>query len=124
MQFAECQDIIQRQEQESVRLKLQHTLDVKELQGPGYNSDSSMKPRLLQSASVTRAHSNVPSSQSTTSFLSHHSAKTAALKEDPTKDLKQLLQELRSVINEEPAVQLSKAEDEGERRHSGPWMIG
>ncbi|XP_063103303.1 coiled-coil domain-containing protein 158 isoform X2 [Cavia porcellus] len=111
--FAECQDIIQRQEQESVRLKLQHTLDVKELQGPGYNSDSSMKPRLLQSASVTRAHSNVPSSQSTTSFLSHHSAKTAALKEDPTKDLKQLLQELRSVINEEPAVQLSKAEDEG-----------
>ncbi|XP_063103305.1 coiled-coil domain-containing protein 158 isoform X5 [Cavia porcellus] len=85
----------------------------KELQGPGYNSDSSMKPRLLQSASVTRAHSNVPSSQSTTSFLSHHSAKTAALKEDPTKDLKQLLQELRSVINEEPAVQLSKAEDEG-----------
>ncbi|XP_063103304.1 coiled-coil domain-containing protein 158 isoform X4 [Cavia porcellus] len=113
LQFAECQDIIQRQEQESVRLKLQHTLDVKELQGPGYNSDSSMKPRLLQSASVTRAHSNVPSSQSTTSFLSHHSAKTAALKEDPTKDLKQLLQELRSVINEEPAVQLSKAEDEG-----------
>ncbi|EDL88647.1 rCG60444, isoform CRA_a, partial [Rattus norvegicus] len=52
LQFAECQDIIQRQEQESVRLKLQHTLDVKELQGPGYTSNSSMKPRLLQPASV------------------------------------------------------------------------
>ncbi|EHB09518.1 Coiled-coil domain-containing protein 158 [Heterocephalus glaber] len=113
LQFAECQDIIQRQEQESVRLKLQHTLDVKELQGPGFTSNSSMKPRLLQPASFTRTHSNVPSSQSTASFLSHHSRKTTALKEDPTKDLKQLLQELRSVINEEPTVQLSKAEDKG-----------
>nr|XP_020139841.1 coiled-coil domain-containing protein 158 isoform X2 [Microcebus murinus] len=111
--FAECQDIIQRQEQESVRLKLQHTLDVKELQGPGYTSNPAVKPRLLQPASVTRSHSNVPSSQSTTSFLSHHSMKANALKEDPTRDLKQLLQELRSVINEEPAVPLGKAEEDG-----------
>ncbi|XP_017370255.1 coiled-coil domain-containing protein 158 isoform X2 [Cebus imitator] len=111
--FAECQDIIQRQEQESVRLKLQHTLDIKELQGPGYTSNSSMKPRLLQPASVTRSHSNVPSSQSTASFLSHHSMKANTLKEDPTRDLKQLLQELRSVINEEPAMSLSKTEEDG-----------
>ncbi|ERE91514.1 coiled-coil domain-containing protein 158 isoform X2 [Cricetulus griseus] len=111
--FAECQDIIQRQEQESVRLKLQHTLDVKELQGPGYTSNPSMKPRLLQPASVTRSHSNVPSSQSTASFISHHSVKTNTLKEDPTRDLKQLLQELRSVINEEPAMPLSKTEEDG-----------
>ncbi|XP_074252405.1 coiled-coil domain-containing protein 158 isoform X2 [Saimiri boliviensis] len=111
--FAECQDIIQRQEQESVRLKLQHTLDIKELQGPGYTSNSSVKPRLLQPASVTRSHSNVPSSQSTASFLSHHSMKANTLKEDPTRDLKQLLQELRSVINEEPAMSLSKTEEDG-----------
>ncbi|XP_037065070.1 coiled-coil domain-containing protein 158 isoform X2 [Peromyscus leucopus] len=111
--FAECQDIIQRQEQESVRLKLQHTLDVKELQGPGYTSNPSMKPRLLQPASVARSHSNVPSSQSTASFLSHHSMKNNTLKEDPTRDLKQLLQELRSVINEEPAMPLSKTEEDG-----------
>ncbi|XP_028737761.1 coiled-coil domain-containing protein 158 isoform X3 [Peromyscus leucopus] len=113
LQFAECQDIIQRQEQESVRLKLQHTLDVKELQGPGYTSNPSMKPRLLQPASVARSHSNVPSSQSTASFLSHHSMKNNTLKEDPTRDLKQLLQELRSVINEEPAMPLSKTEEDG-----------
>ncbi|KAM5271482.1 coiled-coil domain-containing protein 158 isoform 3-T3 [Ctenodactylus gundi] len=111
--FAECQDTIQRQEQESVHLKLQHTLDVKEVQGPGYTSNSSGKPHLLQPVSVTRSHSNVPSSQSTASFLSHHSARTNTLKEDPTRDLKQLLQELRSVINEEPAVPLSKSEGEG-----------
>ncbi|CAO2639317.1 Coiled-coil domain-containing protein 158 [Lemmus lemmus] len=111
--FAECQDIIQRQEQESVRLKLQHTLDVKELQGPGYTSNPSMKARLLQPASVTRSPSNAPSSQSTASFLSHHSIKTNTLKEDPTRDLKQLLQELRSVINEEPAMPLNKTEEDG-----------
>ncbi|XP_045645943.1 coiled-coil domain-containing protein 158 isoform X2 [Ursus americanus] len=111
--FAECQDIIQRQEQESVRLKLQHTLDVKELQGPGYTSNTSVKPRLLQPSSAARSHSNVPSSQSTASFLSHHSVKPNTLKEDPTRDLKQLLQELRSVINEEPAVPLGKPEEEG-----------
>ncbi|XP_036083721.1 coiled-coil domain-containing protein 158 isoform X2 [Rousettus aegyptiacus] len=110
--FAECQDIIQRQEQESVRLKLQHTLDVKELQGPGYTSNSSVKPRLLQ-PSAAHSHSNIPSSQSTASFLSHHSMKANTLKEDPTRDLKQLLQELRSVINEEPAVPLGKTEEDG-----------
>ncbi|XP_037386084.1 coiled-coil domain-containing protein 158 isoform X2 [Talpa occidentalis] len=109
--FAECQDIIQRQEQESVRLKLQHTLDVKELQGPGYTSNP-VKPRLPQSSSVARPHSNVASSPSTASFLSHHSMKPDTLKEDPTRDLKQLLQELRSVINEEPAVSLGKAEED------------
>nr|KAF6386216.1 coiled-coil domain containing 158 [Myotis myotis] len=109
--FAECQDIIQRQEQESVRLKLQHTLDVKELQGPGYTSNPSVKPRLLKSSA--RPHSNMPSTQSTASFLSHHSVKPNALKEDPTRDLKQLLQELRSVINEEPSAPAGKAEDDG-----------
>ncbi|XP_036906886.1 coiled-coil domain-containing protein 158 isoform X5 [Sturnira hondurensis] len=112
LQFAECQDIIQRQEQESVRLKLQHTLDVKELQGPGYTSNASVKPRLLQS-SAARSHSNLPSSQSTGSFLSHHSMKPNTPKEDPTRDLKQLLQELRSVINEEPAMPLGKVEEDG-----------
>ncbi|XP_076999219.1 coiled-coil domain-containing protein 158 isoform X3 [Tamandua tetradactyla] len=113
LQFAECQDIIQRQEQESVRLKLQHTLDVKELQGPGYTSSTSVKPRPIQSSSAIRSHSNVPSSQSTSSFLSHHSMKPNTLKEDPTRDLKQLLQELRSVINDDPSVSLSKTEDDG-----------
>ncbi|XP_047575545.1 coiled-coil domain-containing protein 158 isoform X3 [Lutra lutra] len=113
LQFAECQDIIQRQEQESVRLKLQHTLDVKELQGPGFTSNTSVKSRLLQPPTAARSHSNVPSSQSTASFLSHHSMKPTTLKEDPTRDLKQLLQELRSVINEEPAVPLGKPEEEG-----------
>eukprot|EP00070_Physeter_catodon_P040844 XP_028347738.1 coiled-coil domain-containing protein 158 isoform X5 [Physeter catodon] len=110
--FAECQGIIQRQEQESVRLKLQHTLDVKELKGPGCTSNSSVKPRLLQPSSAAHSHSNVPSFQSAASFLSHHSTKHNT-KGDPTRDLKQLLQELRSVINEEPPVPLGKSEEDG-----------
>ncbi|XP_015425704.1 PREDICTED: coiled-coil domain-containing protein 158 [Myotis davidii] len=83
----------------------------KELQGPGYTSNPSVKPRLLKSSA--RPHSNMPSTQSTASFLSHHSVKPNVLKEDPTKDLKQLLQELRSVINEEPSAPVGKAEDDG-----------
>uniref|UniRef100_A0A4X2KSQ0 Coiled-coil domain containing 158 n=1 Tax=Vombatus ursinus TaxID=29139 RepID=A0A4X2KSQ0_VOMUR len=108
LQFAECQDIIQRQEQESVRLKLQHTLDVKELQGPGYTPSSSAKQRLVPSLPTSRPHStNLPSTQSAISYVSHVSTffnPFPVLKEDPTRDLKQLLLELRSVINEEPSV--------------------
>ncbi|KAK2503490.1 hypothetical protein MC885_010438 [Smutsia gigantea] len=125
LQFAECQDIIQRQEQEFVRLRLQHSLDVKvdnyfaricivfqELQGPGYISNSSLQPCVLQSTAA-HSYSNIPSSKSTASFLSHHSMKSNTLKEDPTRDLKQLLQELRSVISEESPVSVGKTEEDG-----------
>lgn len=39
--------------------------------------------------------------------------KSNTLKEDPTRDLKQLLQELRSMINKEPPVPLGKTEEDG-----------
>ncbi|EPY72653.1 coiled-coil domain-containing protein 158 [Camelus ferus] len=45
--------------------------------------------------------------------LDKHSMKHNTMKEDPTRDLKQLLQELRSVINEEPAMPLGKTEEDG-----------
>ncbi|EDL05242.1 mCG114051, partial [Mus musculus] len=45
--------------------------------------------------------------------FTQHSIKTNTPKEDPTRDLKQLLQELRTVINEEPAMALSKTEEDG-----------
>uniref|UniRef100_A0A7N4PL86 Coiled-coil domain containing 158 n=1 Tax=Sarcophilus harrisii TaxID=9305 RepID=A0A7N4PL86_SARHA len=120
LQFAECQDIIQRQEQESVRLKLQHTIDVKELQNPGYTSSSSVKQRLIPSLPTSRPHSaNLPTSQSAISYVSHIPAKVAILKEDPTRDLKQLLHELRSVINEEPSVSLPKNDGDIGRPSTG-----
>ncbi|XP_027710383.1 coiled-coil domain-containing protein 158 isoform X8 [Vombatus ursinus] len=119
LQFAECQDIIQRQEQESVRLKLQHTLDVKELQGPGYTPSSSAKQRLVPSLPTSRPHStNLPSTQSAISYVSHVPTKVPVLKEDPTRDLKQLLLELRSVINEEPSV--SPVKNDGDPGRPAP----
>ena len=52
-----------------------------------------------------------------------HSLKPNTLKEDPTRDLKQLLQELRSVINEEPAVPLGKPEEEGRTPSRGASYV-
>uniref|UniRef100_A0A8C3TFT4 Coiled-coil domain containing 158 n=1 Tax=Chelydra serpentina TaxID=8475 RepID=A0A8C3TFT4_CHESE len=113
MQFAECQCIIQCQEQEAMRFKLQHTLDVKELQGPGYTSSStSGKPRHI-SLPLTHPHSNVPPSQAFHGFVPHVSICT--VKEDPLRDLKRLLQELRSTIDEIPSMVLSKNDGDGRR---------
>uniref|UniRef100_A0A6I8P7W1 Coiled-coil domain containing 158 n=1 Tax=Ornithorhynchus anatinus TaxID=9258 RepID=A0A6I8P7W1_ORNAN len=109
LQFAECQDIILRQEQESVRLKLQHTLDVRELQGPGYTSGSSTKQRLPRASSLPRPASSVlPTARSSLNYATTVASKSSVQRDDPTRDLKQLLQELRSVINEEPPVPLTK----------------
>ncbi|CAM4547587.1 coiled-coil domain-containing protein 158 isoform X1 [Caretta caretta] len=118
MQFAECQCIIQCQEQEAMRFKLQHTLDVKELQGPGYTSGStSGKPRHI-SLPLTHPHSNVPSSQASPGFIPHMPPKPAIVKEDPLRDLKRLLQELRNTIDEIPSMVLSKNDSDGRRELS------
>ncbi|XP_038615398.1 coiled-coil domain-containing protein 158 [Tachyglossus aculeatus] len=116
LQFAECQDIILRQEQESVRLKLQQTLDVKELRGPGYSSGSSTKQRLPPSSPVPRPASSIRSSLSYTTTVA---SKSSAQKDDPTRDLKQLLQELRKVISEEPPVPLTKMDSADGRNLRG-----
>lgn len=51
-----------------------------ELQGPGFASNSNVKPR-LQPSPVTRSHSNIPSSQSTVSFLSHVSSLSCTIRD-------------------------------------------
>ncbi|KAK2503187.1 hypothetical protein MC885_003788 [Smutsia gigantea] len=66
-----------------------------------------------ESSSAARSHSNIPSSQSTASFASHHSMKSNTLRENPTRDLKQLLHVLSSVVSEEPPVPLGKTEEDG-----------
>ncbi|XP_075785553.1 coiled-coil domain-containing protein 158 isoform X2 [Pelodiscus sinensis] len=114
MQFAECQCIIQCQEQEAMRFKLQHTLDVKELQGPGYTSGStSGKPRHI--LPLSHPHSTVPPSQAFAGFIPHMPPKPGIVKEDPLRDLKRLLQELRSTIDEIPSMVLSKEDSDGRR---------
>ncbi|XP_015681440.2 coiled-coil domain-containing protein 158-like, partial [Protobothrops mucrosquamatus] len=68
LQFAECQCIIQRQEQEMMRYKLQHTLEVKELQGPGHTVGSSS---VKQRYSSLPHSSSAPSCQTFAGHISH-----------------------------------------------------
>ncbi|XP_061439359.1 coiled-coil domain-containing protein 158 [Rhineura floridana] len=113
MQFAECQCIMQRQEQEVMRFKLQHTLDVKELQGPGYLLGcSSVKPR---HSSLPHSHSSsAPSSQAFAGHISLMPSRSSCAKDDPLRDLKQLLQELRCTIDEIPSAILPRRESDSE----------
>ncbi|XP_034287128.1 coiled-coil domain-containing protein 158 isoform X4 [Pantherophis guttatus] len=111
LQFAECQCIIQRQEQEVMRYKLQHTLDVKELQGPGHTVGSSS---LKQRYSSLPHSSSAPSCQTFAGHISHMPSKLNYTKEDPLRDLKQLLQELRSTIDEIPSAILPKTESDSD----------
>ncbi|XP_015282595.1 PREDICTED: coiled-coil domain-containing protein 158 [Gekko japonicus] len=113
MQFAEYQCIKQRQEQELMRCKLQHALDVKELQGPGYKLGfSSVK---LRHSTVPHSHPpSAPSSQAFAGHMSHISSKLSSAKEDPLCDLKQLLQELRSTIDEIPSAMLPRRESDSD----------
>ncbi|KAK2507460.1 hypothetical protein MC885_018456 [Smutsia gigantea] len=98
----------------------------KKLQGPVYTSNSSLKPHVLPS-SPAHSHSNIPSSQATASFTSHHSMKSNTLRENPTRDLKQLLQELSSGVNEDRPVPLGKTEEDGKTpplgvSHVAEWI--
>uniref|UniRef100_A0ABM5GKM3 Coiled-coil domain-containing protein 158 n=1 Tax=Pogona vitticeps TaxID=103695 RepID=A0ABM5GKM3_9SAUR len=111
MQFAECQCIMQQQEQEVMRCKLQHKLDVKELQGPGYALGiTSLKPRY---STLPYSHpSSASASQSFAGHISQVSSRSSSTKEDPLRDLKLLLQELRSTVDEIPSVILTDRESD------------
>ncbi|XP_009578452.1 PREDICTED: coiled-coil domain-containing protein 158, partial [Fulmarus glacialis] len=114
MQFAECQCIIQCQEQEAMRFRLQHTLDVKELQGPGYSS-ASASGKLRHIVPLSHLHSAVvPPSQNLASCAPHMPSKPGILKEEPLQDLKRILEELTSSDNDVPSVDLGKDDSDGD----------
>ncbi|XP_041109820.1 coiled-coil domain-containing protein 158-like [Polyodon spathula] len=107
--FAECQVGIQQQEQECMRLKLQHALDVKELQVPKY--------RTSQPLSAYTA--NLPSSQLTSGYLS--APKTTVVQADPAHDIKKLLKELRSMIQEDRNVSAPAKNSTDVETPASPW---
>ncbi|KAM6268078.1 coiled-coil domain-containing protein 158 [Spheniscus humboldti] len=116
MQFAECQCIIQCQEQEAMRFRLQHTLDVKELQGPGY-LPASASGKLRHTVPLSHLHSAVvPPSLNLASCAPHMPSKPGMLKEEPLQDLKRILQELTSSDNDIPPVDLGKDDSSGGRK--------
>ncbi|XP_063192234.1 coiled-coil domain-containing protein 158 [Chroicocephalus ridibundus] len=116
VQFAECQCIIQCQQQEAMRFRLQHTLDVKELQGPGYSSASaSGKLRRMVPLSHLRS-AVVPPSWNSASCAPPMPSKPGILEEEPLQDLKRILQERTSLDNDIPAVDLGKEYSDGGRK--------
>ncbi|CAN0141794.1 unnamed protein product [Bubo scandiacus] len=115
MQFAECQCIIQCQEQEAMRVRLQHTLDVKELQGPGYSS-ASASGKLRHLVPLSHLHSAiVPPSLNLASCVPHMPSKPGILKEKPLQGLRRIPQELTSSDCDIPSVGLGK-DDNGGRK--------
>ncbi|XP_074948498.1 coiled-coil domain-containing protein 158 [Phalacrocorax aristotelis] len=116
MQFAECQCIMQCQEQEAMRFRLQHTLDLKELQGPGYSS-ASAAVKLRHMVPLSHLHSAVvPPSPSLAGCAPQMPSKPGILREEPLQDLKQILQELTSSGNDIPSVDLGKDDSNGGRK--------
>ncbi|KAM7021685.1 LOW QUALITY PROTEIN: coiled-coil domain-containing protein 158 [Passerculus sandwichensis] len=105
LQFAECQCIVQCQEQEAMRP--QHTLDVRELQGPGYSS-ASASGKLQHSVPRSHLLSAVwPHALHLPSSAPQKPTKLDIWKEEPLQDLKRYLQELTSSDSELPSVDLS-----------------
>ncbi|KAJ8415592.1 hypothetical protein AAFF_G00425720 [Aldrovandia affinis] len=86
--FSECQDFIQQQEQEFMRLKLQHALDVKELQGQNLRANGNLRLSPTCNPSVPTYPlrlQNLPLSE----------------QDNPTLELRTLVKELRNVIEED-----------------------
>ncbi|XP_008942855.1 PREDICTED: coiled-coil domain-containing protein 158, partial [Merops nubicus] len=124
MQFAECQCIIQCQQQEVMRFRLQHTLDLKvKLQGPGYSS-ASAPGKLRHVVPLSHWHSALlPPSLTSTSSAPRVPSKPGILKEEPLQDLKRILQELTSSENDIPSVDLGKDDSNGKKK-SLSSMVG
>ncbi|XP_034452070.1 coiled-coil domain-containing protein 158-like isoform X2 [Hippoglossus hippoglossus] len=110
--FADCQDFIQRQEQQFYRLKLGHALDLKELQGQNLHSTLSPTPPDLDSPNPSELRAP-PSSQH---------ASNAQIKASPARQLRSLVKELRGVISENhrPHTDNSPAGKSFHRRRSAP----
>ncbi|KAJ8006041.1 hypothetical protein DPEC_G00124150 [Dallia pectoralis] len=95
--FVYCQDFIQLQEQEFVRLKLQHALDLKELQGLNRRTTGNAQcatmssPKCLNSLHLTQRD-----------FRSLQPLKHQQLLENLSPDLESLIKELQGVISENP----------------------
>ncbi|XP_028434968.1 coiled-coil domain-containing protein 158 [Perca flavescens] len=104
--FADCQDFIQLQEQDFFRLKLQHALDLKELQGQNLRTALNVPPPDLDSPSALTA---APFSQ--------RASNTQITQESPAWELGSLVKELREVISE------NRGPHTDNRRRSAPETV-
>ncbi|XP_076586913.1 uncharacterized protein LOC143320823 isoform X2 [Chaetodon auriga] len=118
--FADCQDFIQLQEQEFFRLKLQHALDLKELQGQNLHTALTVPPpdlALLPQSTLCAP----PSSQ----HVSNTQIMPKRHQESPALELRSLVKELRGVISENhrPHTDNNAAGGSFHRRRSTPGRV-
>ncbi|KAK2837936.1 hypothetical protein Q5P01_015148 [Channa striata] len=118
--FANCQDFIQLQEQEFFRLKLQHALDLKELQGKHLHAAVKEPPSVIDLLT--------PSALTVPSFplhISNTQTKSKRQQENPTQDLRSLVKELRGAISENyrPHTDNGVTVNGAHRRRSAPERV-
>ncbi|XP_043551331.1 coiled-coil domain-containing protein 158-like isoform X4 [Chiloscyllium plagiosum] len=113
LRFSDCQSVIQRQEQDFMRLKLQHALEVKELQGPGFNTGQCSNTRVYSPPVCVNPTSSRPSA----GYLSSAVSRSSCLQEDLNPDLKNLLMDLKSSACDgcNRSTSINYTECEGER---------
>ncbi|XP_026199052.1 coiled-coil domain-containing protein 158 isoform X2 [Anabas testudineus] len=116
--FADCQDFIQLQEQEFFRLKLQHTLDLKELQGKHLYRPLNEPPPVQESMTLSGVTSP-PSLQhsSNTQFKSKRQL------QNPAQELRFVVKELQGVISENRRPHTDNHTADFHRRRSAPERV-
>ncbi|KAM4706663.1 coiled-coil domain-containing protein 158 [Discoglossus pictus] len=105
LQLSECQAAIQRLEQESMRLRLQHTLDLKELKGP--TTAGTTKPTYTRGSD----YPNLPLLQT----AQCRPGSKHLIMEKPTRDIKQFAKEF---FHGETAMQKSRMSEDFNKRSS------
>uniref|UniRef100_A0A4W6EGD4 Coiled-coil domain containing 158 n=1 Tax=Lates calcarifer TaxID=8187 RepID=A0A4W6EGD4_LATCA len=120
--FADCQDFIQLQEQEFYRLKLQHALDLKELQGQSLHTALNAPTLDLDSPTPSAAVTAPPSTQHVSYTPTLH---LKGQQESPARQLRSLVKELRGAISENyrPHTDNSTAGSSFHRRRSAPERV-
>ncbi|XP_036455004.1 coiled-coil domain-containing protein 158-like [Colossoma macropomum] len=108
--FAECQEYIQKQEQEIMRLKLQHALEVKELQGQNLRATGNIHRSPITSPTVPE---HLPTLQTNSS--SQRELNTGSQRPSPTLERRSLVKELHSVINDEQGPRAKTRSEETHR---------
>ncbi|XP_042196271.1 coiled-coil domain-containing protein 158 isoform X3 [Callorhinchus milii] len=106
LQFSDCQSVIQRQEQDFMRLKLQHALEIKELQGPGYNIG--VGQRTSTGPHCSSVSGNPTSSRPSSGYLSFPVCRKSCFQEDLNSDPNNLQLDLKDTFCDEHSKMSNK----------------
>uniref|UniRef100_UPI00398EAF52 coiled-coil domain-containing protein 158-like isoform X2 n=1 Tax=Pristiophorus japonicus TaxID=55135 RepID=UPI00398EAF52 len=115
LRFSDCQSVIQRQEQDFMRLKLQHALEVKEIQGPGFSTNPCQYSNARVYSPPACVHPS--SARPLSGCLSSAVSRTNCLQEDLNPDLTNTLMDLKNTVCEgcNRSINLNCTECEGEQ---------